>query len=187
MFLGWVSWSRWFNRDHSVYPDQMCPGMLAKLGFFQPARAAHVDGLIIKVSEILSSKASAPSFYRILNMIGINSNLAPDVNVREIKKNLRKHKQVLEAIKYHRNKRVARWDTRVEKLEKHVLLGPTKQMLKELDRIYNKISASHSGNEYAFRYVEQGDPNSLLEALKKKRALDRRLIEHLKKEKDAER
>jgi hypothetical protein len=51
-------------------------------GFFQPTRAAHLDSLSIKVSDILSNKATAPSFYRILNMIGRNSNLAQDINLR---------------------------------------------------------------------------------------------------------
>ena len=31
VFLGWVSWSRWFKRNYGVYPDQMYPGILVKL------------------------------------------------------------------------------------------------------------------------------------------------------------
>jgi len=31
VFPGWVSWSRWFKKHYGVYPDQMYPGMLAKL------------------------------------------------------------------------------------------------------------------------------------------------------------
>jgi hypothetical protein len=31
VFAGWVSWSRWFKRNYGVYPDQMYPGILAKL------------------------------------------------------------------------------------------------------------------------------------------------------------
>jgi hypothetical protein len=31
VFPGWVSWSRWFNRNYGVYPDEMYPGVLAKL------------------------------------------------------------------------------------------------------------------------------------------------------------
>jgi len=31
VFPGWVSWSRWFNRNYGVYPDKMYPGILAKL------------------------------------------------------------------------------------------------------------------------------------------------------------
>lgn len=161
------------------------------IGFFQPTRDAHLEGLAIKVSEILSNRANAPSFYRILNMIGRNSKLAPDINVREIKKRLKDHKKVMEAIKNYRNKRVAHWDTSVGKrvahwdtsvknLGKPVLLGDTRRMLTELKAIFNEISASHSSEIYAFRYGQQGDTISLLEALKKKPAQDRKRIEQLK-------
>lgn len=134
--------------------------------------------MILKVSDILSSKLDAPSFYRILSMIGRDSNLAPAINVREIKKRLRKHKEALEAVKDYRDKRVAHWDTSVEKLDKPVLLGRTKRMLKELETICNKISASHSNNQYAFRYIEQADTASLLDALKRRLGQDKRLIEY---------
>ena len=83
-------------------------------GFFQPTRSAHLDSLSVRVSDILSNKATAPSFYRILNMIGRNPNLAPDIDVHEIKKRLRKHKKTSEAIKDYRDKRVAHWDTSVK-------------------------------------------------------------------------
>jgi len=156
-------------------------------GFFVHTRSAHVDGFILKVSDILSNSATAPSFYRILNMIGMNESLAPGLNGGEIKKRLRKHKEVLEATKEWRNKRVAHWDTSVDKLEKSVFLGPAKKMLAELQGISNKISASHSGGKiHAFRYLEQGDINRLLEALKRKRDLDKKLIEYLKSNKECQ-
>jgi hypothetical protein len=31
VFPGWVSWSRWSKRNYGVYPDEMYPGILAKL------------------------------------------------------------------------------------------------------------------------------------------------------------
>lgn len=152
-------------------------------GFFQPTRDAHNDRFINKVSDVMSNNPNAPSFYRILNMLGRNSNLAADINVREVKKRLRKHKKVLEAVKDMRNKRVDHWDTNVEGLSKHVLYGDAKKMLEDLKKISNEISASHSRSIHAFRYVEQGDTNSLLEALKRKRDLDKKLIEYLKNNK----
>jgi hypothetical protein len=147
-------------------------------GFFQPTRAAHLDSLIIKVSDILSNKATAPSFYRILNMIGRNSNLAPDINVRAVKQRLRKHKRTSEAIKDFRDKRAAHWDTSVEKLDKPVLLGRTKRMLKELEAIFNQISVSHSSKEWSFKYSQQSDTIALLEALRERLAEDKKLIEY---------
>ena len=159
------------------------------IGFFQPTREAHLDGLIIKVSEILSTKPNAASFYRILNMIGRNPDLAPHINVHEIRKRLRNHKKVVEAIKDYRNKRVAHWDTTcvkerdvpeyagIKKLGKPMFFGETKEMLAELQAIYNKISSSHSReiHIYAFKYGQQGDTISLLETLRKSLAEDKKL------------
>ena len=31
VFNGWISWSKWFKQQYGVYPDQMYPGILAKL------------------------------------------------------------------------------------------------------------------------------------------------------------
>ena len=31
VFKGWISWSKWFKQQYGVYPDQMYPGILAKL------------------------------------------------------------------------------------------------------------------------------------------------------------
>ena len=31
VFPGWVSWSKWSKKHYGVYPDQMYPGILAKL------------------------------------------------------------------------------------------------------------------------------------------------------------
>jgi len=148
-------------------------------GFFLPTRDAHLDRFILKVSDILSNDQKSPSFYRVLGMISKNSDLAPDINVREIKNRLKNHRAVLEGIKDFRNKRIAHWDTTTPKT-KSVLYGDSKRLLKELKGIFNEISASHSGNIFSFRYSQQGNTDSLLEALKKKRAQDQKLIEHLK-------
>ena len=149
-------------------------------GFFIPTRDAHLNRFINKVNDILSNKPNAPSFYRILNMISRNSDLAPSINVRETKKRFRNHKKVLEAIKNFRNKRGAHWDTSVEKLDKPVLFGETKRMLKELKNISNEISASHSGKVNAFRYSQQADITILLEVLKKERIQNQKLLEKYK-------
>lgn len=31
VFKGWIAWSRWFKKHYGVYPDQMYPGILARL------------------------------------------------------------------------------------------------------------------------------------------------------------
>jgi len=165
-----------------LWPTEKVVDMINRYkGFFQPSRAAHLESLVIKVSNIVSNEADAPSFYRILKMVGINSKLAPDINVREVKKRIQRHKKTLEAIKNFRNTRVAHWDTSIEKLEKPVLFGDTKGMLKELADIFNEISASHSKNEWSFRYSEQGDVISLLDGLQRLMIEDKKRIEELKR------
>ena len=44
VFPGWVRWSRWFKDNYGVYPDQMYPGILAKLSRM-PNRVR--DGIIL--------------------------------------------------------------------------------------------------------------------------------------------
>jgi hypothetical protein len=148
-------------------------------GFFRPTSSALIDSLIVRVSTILSRQATAPSFYCILNMIGKDPYLAPNINVHEIKKRLRKHVKTLKAIEDFRNKRVAHWDTSVENQEvgKPLLLD-AERMVEALEAIFNEISASHSNNEWSFKYVQQGDIISLLDALKWKQAYDKKLVEY---------
>jgi ABC-type phosphate transport system auxiliary subunit len=163
-----------------LWPTEKVVGTINQYkGFFRPTIDAHHDRFINKVSDVMSNNRNAPSFYRILNMIGRNSNLAADISVREVKKRLKKHKKVLRAIKNLRNKRVDHWDTSIEALRKPVLYGDAKKMLEDLKNISNEISASHSRSIHAFRYLEEGDTNNLLQTLKRKRDLDKKLIEYL--------
>lgn len=172
-----------FNIWEQLWPTEQVVDVINQYkGFFLPTRDAHLDRFIIKISDILSNHRNAPSFYRILSMIGRNSNLAPDINVREIKNRLKNHKIVLEAIKDFRDKRSAHWDISVNKLNKPVLFGDTKRMLTELKGIFNEISASHSSNIFSFRYGQQGNTTSLLDALKVKRNQDIERVELLKNE-----
>jgi len=171
-----------FDIWEQLWPTEKVVDVISRYkGFFQPSRAAHLESLAIKVSDIVSNKADAPSFYRILKMVGINSELAPDIDVREVKNRIQKHKKTLEAIKNFRNTRVAHWDTSVEKLEKPVLFGDTKRMLKEFGDIFNKISALHSKNIWSFRYSQQSDVVSLIDGLKRLKSEDKKRIEELKR------
>jgi hypothetical protein len=51
-------------------------------------------------------------------------------------------------------------------------------MLKELEAIFNQISASHSSKEWSFKYSQQSDTIALLEALRERLAEDKKLIEY---------
>ena len=152
------------------------------IGFFQPTRDALLDCITIKVSDIVSNKADAPSFYRILKMVGRDSSLAPDINVREVKQRIKKHRKTLEAIKDYRNKHAAHRITSVKKGKAYrILLLDTKRVLKELADIFNEISGSHSKSVWSFRYTQQGDGIALIDGLKRLRAEDKKRIEEMKR------
>jgi hypothetical protein len=135
-------------------------------GFFQPTRQAHLDRFFIKVSTVVSNDPRAPSFYKIFKMLDNNPALASKVDVRLLRKRLKKHKEVLKGIKEYRDKRSAHGDTQEHAQRKPVLFGDSKRMLKELQDIFNQISAAHSGHVWAFQYSQQSDTNGLLDALK---------------------
>ena len=153
-----------------LWPTENVVGIIKRYkGFFQPTRAAHVDRLIIKVSDIVSNASDTPNYYRIFKLIGRNPNLAPDINVHELKQRIRIHKKTLKAIKDYRNKRAAHWITTVEDddVDKPLLLD-TEQMLQELEAIFNKIGASHSGRHWEFLYLQHRDTIGLLNVLKER-------------------
>lgn len=175
--------SSYFYIFEQLWPTEKVVDVIRRhKGFFQPTRAAHLASVMIKVREIVSNKGDAPSLYRILKMVERNPGLARDINVREIKRRIKKHRKTLEAIKDYCNKRVAHWVTSVEddKVKRPLLLG-TKRMLKEFGDIFNEISGSHSKNIWSFKYSEQSDVISLIDGLKRLRAEDKKRIEEMKR------
>ncbi len=44
VFPGWIGWSKWFKKNYGVYPDQMYPGILAKLSRMSKVER---DGIIM--------------------------------------------------------------------------------------------------------------------------------------------
>ncbi|MFC2017699.1 hypothetical protein ACFLTQ_00135 [Chloroflexota bacterium] len=138
-------------------------------GFFLPTINAHIDRFHIKVSNVISNDRRLPSFYKVLSILDNNPALAPGVNIRALRKRLRQHKGVLSAIEDYRNKRAAHWDTQAELQPGQVLLGNSKQMLEELQNIFNEISQAHSRNLWSFRPIQHDDTKRVLDALKKQR------------------
>jgi hypothetical protein len=54
VFPGWVSWSKRFRRKNGVYPDQMYPGILAKLALMSKReRNEFIMNRLMKM-EVLS-------------------------------------------------------------------------------------------------------------------------------------
>lgn len=179
-----VDASSYFYIFEQLWPTEKVVDVIRRhKGFFQPTRAAHLASVTIKVREIVSNKADAPSFYRILKMVERNPSFAQDVNVREIKRRIKKHRKTLEAIKDYCNKRVAHWVTSVEDDDvKKPLLLDTKRMLKEFGDIFNEISRSHSQREWSFKYMQHKDVITLIDGLKRLRDADKKRIEETRRE-----
>lgn len=145
-------------------------------GFFVPTRLAHRDRFVSKVSDITSTDIDAPSIYHVLKMIERNQELAPDVDVGELRRKLKKHKQILRAINYFRNKRVDHWNTTVEKMTQPVFYGRAKKMLEDLREICDEITGANSGDMDDFGFVEKSGTICILEALKEKIAEEKKWL-----------
>lgn len=135
-------------------------------GFFIPTSKAHLDRFFINVSNVVSNDPRAPSFYRIFKMLDNNPALASGVDVQSLRKRLKQHKEILKRINEYRNKRGAHWDTQERAQRKPVLFGDSRRMLEELQNVFNKVCAAHSGNEWLFRTAQHGNTTSLLETLR---------------------
>jgi len=54
VFKGWIAWSKWFKKNYGVYPDKMCPGVLAKL-----SRMSKVECDEIIMPELMKMEGSS--------------------------------------------------------------------------------------------------------------------------------
>ena len=135
-------------------------------GFFQPTFMAHFDRFSMKICNVVSNKSSQPSFYRIFNMLDSNTALAPGIDIQSLRERLENHRKVINAIKVHRDKKAAHFDMKISIQRKPILFGECKRMLEELQAIFNEISRAHSGQVWSFKYSQQSNTSSFLNALK---------------------
>jgi len=49
VFPRWVSWSQWFRRKNDVYPDEMYPGILAKLARMSKRERDEIMNKLVKM------------------------------------------------------------------------------------------------------------------------------------------
>jgi len=150
-------------------------------GFFLPTRNAHIDRFYIKVCNVMSSKSSQPSFYRVFSMLNENAALAPGVDVRSLRKRLKSHNKTVNAIKEYRNEKVAHWDTGIQAQRKPVILGDCNRMLAELQDIFNDISRAAAKNMWSFKYLQHDNTNALLNHLNELRIIHKKQIDILNK------
>ena len=134
-------------------------------GFFLPTRDAHLDRFFIKTSNVVDNHKNSPSIYRLLNMVGSCIDLAPGIDMHSIRGRLNKQKDLLRRIRQYRNRRAAHWDM-VSKPDP-VFVGESRQLLIELESIFNEIHAAHNKNVWSFKPQQYHDTERLLDELRK--------------------
>ena len=148
-------------------------------GFFLPTRKALLDQFFIKVCNVVSNDPRSPSFYKVFKMLDTSPTLAPSIDVRALRKRLKKHRAVLTAIDNYRNKKAAHWDIDVAVEKKPVLYGDSKKMLKELQDVFNEISGASTKNLWSFKVSQHGDTTALLNHLNELRIIHKKRIDEL--------
>ena len=134
-------------------------------GFFMPTIDAHVTRFYIKISNVVDSGVEAPSFRRLFRSIKRDSTLAPGLDIATLRRRLGKHSGLLKKIAVFRNKRAAHWDTESE--AKPAPREPTRDLLKDLQDIWNEVSKAHDrpDRRWEFRYLEHGHTQHLIDTL----------------------
>jgi hypothetical protein len=149
-----------------LWPTEQVVGVINRYkGFFGPARQAILDQFFIKMCNIISNDRRSPSFYNVFKILGTNPNLAPNIDVQSLRRRLKQHKATIRAIDNYRNTRAAHWDIDVAAEQKPVLYGKSKDMLKEMQDVFNEISRASTNNVWSFKIIQHADTTALLNHL----------------------
>ncbi len=149
--------SRYFNILEGLFPTKEVVDVMNRYkGFFIPTRKAILDQFFIKICNVVSNDRRSPSFYKLFKMLDNDPSLAPEVNVQSLRKRLKQHRIVITKIDDYRNTRAAHWDVQLTVEKKSPLYGESKKMLKELEDLFNEISASTTKHYWSFAHAQPG-------------------------------
>jgi len=172
--------SVYFDIWEQLWPTEQVVDVINRYkGFFKPARQAILDQFFIKICNVISNDRRSPSFYKIFKTLDTNPNLAPNINVRSLRKRLQQHKAILASIDNYRKTRAAHWDIDIKVEKKPVLYGESKKILKELQNICNEISRASIKNVWSFNVVQHNDATALLNHLNELRIIHKKRIDEL--------
>ena|GEM_PF-6912080 len=101
-------------------------------GFFQPTRKALFDQFSIKICNILSNDRRSPSFHKVFKMLENNPSLAPEIDIRSLRKRLKQYRAVLTAIENYRNTKAAHWDIQSAVEKKTCVIRPEQKDVKRI-------------------------------------------------------
>jgi hypothetical protein len=169
-----------FDIWEQLWPTEQVVGVINRYkGFFGPTRQAIVDQFFIKICNIISNDRRSPSFYNVFKMLGTNPNLAPNIDVQSLRRRLKQHRATITAIDNYRNTRAAHWDIDITAEQKPVLYGKSKDMLKEMQNVFNEISRASTTNVWSFKVSQRGDTTALLDHLNELMTIHKKRIDEL--------
>lgn len=130
---------RQYQQVHDRYP-----------GFFKWTLEAHRIAFYIRISNVLVHEPRAPSLYRALGMIDKRPDLAPEVQPRKMRRDLRNLQELSGRSLGLRNKRFAHRDMSAD--PPPVRFNESLDLLAELQRLYNIIFLAHHNRTFDFDY-----------------------------------
>jgi hypothetical protein len=172
--------SIYFDIWEQLWPTQKVVNVINRYkGFFHPIRNVLFDQFSIKICSVVSNDGRSPSFYKVLKLLDINPNLTPEIKARSLRKRLKQHRAVLNAIDNYRNTKAAHTDIHLTVEKKPVLYGDSKKMLIELQGIFNEISRAFDQKVWSFKPIEHGDTTTLLNHLNELSIIHKKRIKDL--------
>lgn len=142
--------------------------------FFHHTIAAHLQLFFLHVTKVTEDRRDSINLWRLLDEVEKSPCLVPRlslVEVRQLRKQLKTHGDVLRRIRTHRDKRIAHVDERHswpdDRLwqDNVVTVGEAKVLLQDLEDIFNKLSAAHDGQRWSLKTIGLEDTSTLLKVL----------------------
>jgi len=141
--------------------------------FFQTTRQAHLQQFLLSVSKIMDKRRGSKSIWSLLNAVDNNPSLLQNkpLDTHQLWVKLDAHNSLIERIRIHRDKHIAHidasqsWpDSDIWK-KNPVTIGEAKQLMEDLEDVFNKISTAYDGHVWVLEYLGIDDTTSLINEL----------------------
>lgn len=142
--------------------------------FFHYTMAAHSQLFFLHVTKVTEDRRDSINLWRLLDEVEKCPTLVPRLSISEVKqlrRQLKAHSDILRRIRTHRDKRIAHVDERHSWPDSRlwqdniVTVGEAKVLLQDLENIFNKLSVAHDGQSWSLRTIRLEDTTMLLKQL----------------------
>lgn len=139
--------------------------------FFHYTTAAHMQLFFLHVTKITEDRRDSINLWCLLDEVEKYPSLVPGLSVMEIKQlreQLKAHRDILRRIHIHRDKRIAHVDERQSWPDSClwqdtvVTVGEAKILLQDLENLFNRLSVAHDGQRWSLKTIGLEDTNRLL-------------------------